>query len=179
MTLPVSVVLNGRLVTGSRDAEIRHGVIVAPLDPYVRTFATTIATESRGRITLERGGRTFVLSIGSRDAVSGSIGVKLPIAPYVRADEPIIPLAAAARALGASVDYNAATRTVDIETPSLPLSTPTPYAAWSPPPGELPTFEPYEAPTPQPTVSGIPHPRRTPLLVTPSGAGSGTKASGT
>ena len=167
MTFPVSVVLNGRLVTGSRDAEIRHGVVVAPLDPYVRTLATTIATEPPARIRLERGGRTFVLSIGSRDAIAGSVGVKLPIAPYVRAGEPIIPLAAAARALGASVAYDAATRTVDIETQPAPLTTPTPYATWSPPPGELPTFEPYEAPTPQPTVSGIPHPRRTPLLVTP------------
>jgi hypothetical protein len=136
----------------------------------VRAFATTIAAGKLRRITFERNGRTFVISLGSRVAFAGVATVTLPIAPYLRAGEPIIPLAAIARGLGAAVSYDRATRTLDIENQSAPpLSTPTPFATWSPPPGELPTFTPHETPTPRPTISGIPHPRRTPILVPSDG----------
>ncbi|MDQ2908648.1 MAG: stalk domain-containing protein [Candidatus Eremiobacteraeota bacterium] len=200
--VPVTVVVDGRLVVGSRNAQLSHGTVVAPLDPYARAFAATIGTDANGRrITFQRGGRIFAVSLGSRTALTGSCGaadgscdaragscntaggssdaagpcdalagataVRLPIAPYLRAGEPIIPLAAVARALGADVTYEPATHTIDIETRASALATPTPFATWSPPPGELPTFTPHETPTPAPTVSGIPEPRRTPLLVTP------------
>jgi len=170
-SLPVTVVVDGRLVAGARDAYLRHGVVAAPLDPYARALATTVAAQERGRIKFERGGRTFAISLGSRIAFAGTAAVSLPIAPYLRAGEPIIPLAAVARALGAYVTYHGATHTLDIETqPPPPLSTPTPFASWSPPPGELPTFTPHATPTPRPTISGIPYPRRTPILVPPDGA---------
>jgi len=166
--LPVTVVVDGRLVAGARDAYLRHGVVAAPLDPYARAFAAVIAAGGGGRFTFERNGRSFVVSLGSLDASSGVAAVTLPIAPYLRAGEVIIPLAAVARALGADVTYDRATHTLDIETrPPPPLSTPTPFASWSPPPGELPTFTPHESPTPRPTISGIPHPRRTPILMPP------------
>ncbi|MBC5798894.1 MAG: copper amine oxidase N-terminal domain-containing protein [Candidatus Eremiobacteraeota bacterium] len=144
--------------------------MTAPLDPYARAFATMVAAGKGGRITFERNGRTFVILLGSRDAFAGAAAVTLPIAPYLRAGEPIIPLAAVARALGFVVTYDGAARRLDIETESMPsLSTPTPFVTWSPAPGERPTFTPHAAPTPVPTISGIPHPRRTPILVPPDG----------
>jgi hypothetical protein len=147
----VSVVVDGRPVDGSVPALIENDVVVAPSAPYVTAFATRIEPQADGRrIAFERDGRTVVI----------------PIAPYVRADAARIPLALVARALGAEVEYDGAARVVRITLPPRPpLATMTPYAGQTPEPGTLPTFPPYEPPTPVPAVSGIPRPRRTPILV--------------
>jgi len=89
----------------------------------------------------------------------------LVIAPYLRAGEPIIPLGVVARALGAVVAYDAATRTLQIDVVPEPLATMTPYAGWSPPPGPLPTFTATPTPAPRATAKEIPMPRRTPIVI--------------
>ena len=165
--IPVDVVLDGRLVLGSQSARVSAGVVEAPLDPYVRDLATTIVIAGR-RITLGRSDRTFVLFLGSRHGRVGTTATTLPIAPYLRAGATIIPLAATARALGATVRYEAASHTVTIETTPLPLTTFTPSPRNVPDAGPFATFSPTSTPLPQPSVTGIPMPRRTPILIDPS-----------
>ena len=165
MIVPVDVVLDGRLLASSQSAQLRAGTVEVPIDPYARALATTVRSEAR-RIILERGGRRFVLVLGSRRGYCGTTAVALPIAPYLRAGSTIIPLAATARALGATVRYDPATRTVLVETAPAPLATFGPPQPYVPPP-QAPTFTPTSTPMPQPTVSGIPRPRRTPILVEP------------
>ncbi len=166
----MTVIVDGCIVYGSTPARLRNDVVVAPVAPFVERVARRIerGTENGG-LTFERGGRTLRIAIGSVVAHGDSAAQSLPIAPYLRAGEPIIPLAAVARALGAEVAYDGPSRTLRIELPDEPLSTMTPYAEWSPPPGPLPTFTPTPTPAPQATVTGIPRPRRTPIVVEPQG----------
>ena len=79
----------------------------------------------------------------------------------------LVPLGAAARGLGDLVRYDAASRTLSIQTPApRPVATLTPFAGYTQPPGPLPTFTPTASPEPRPTVTGIPQPRRTPIVLT-------------
>ena len=165
--IAVDVVLDGRLLLGSQSARVAAGVVEAPLDPYLRALATTITIDGR-RITLERSDRTLILYLGSRQGRRGTKAMTLPIAPYLRGGTTIIPLAATARALGATVRYEAASHTLDIETTPAPLATFTPPPINTLPRGPFATFAPTSTPLPEPTITGIPLPRRTPILLDPS-----------
>ncbi len=173
-SVPVGIVVNGALVTGSTPASISGGVVVAPLDPYALALATRISQPSeRDTVVVARGDRTLTLIVGSRVAFAGPAQMHVPLAPYLRAGNLMIPLAAVARALGATVAYDARTRTLAIDCPEAPLATLAPATVApvlqpSPaPPPDLPTFAPTPTPAPQPTISGIPKPRRTPIPIGP------------
>ena len=146
----VTVLIDGNPVLAATPAVLLGGTVSAPIDPYARLIATRIVIDSRlGSITFERG--TAKVTINE---------------PLVRDAEARIPLGVLARELGERVDYDAATHTLAIVRPALPLATMIPFAPWTPPPGPLATFTPEPSPLPQPTVSGIPVPRRTPIVVT-------------
>jgi hypothetical protein len=163
----VTILIDGTLVDGSSAARLCGNVVVAPLAPYLDRIAERIDVDrGDGRIVFERAGRSVAITIGSAVVRTGAGLQTLPIAPYVRAGEALIPLAAVARALGASVDYDAASRTLDIATSPEPLASATPDASYSPLPGPWTTFTPNPTPAPPVEVTGVPRPRRTPILVT-------------
>ncbi|GAC1306531.1 MAG: hypothetical protein NVSMB21_09410 [Vulcanimicrobiaceae bacterium] len=164
----VTVVLDGRTIDASSAARLSRATVVAPLEPFVVALADRIERRDDGcEIVIVRGERSIVVRVGSVRARSGTLAETLPIAPYVLAGETIIPLAAIARALGATVGYDAASRTVTIVTMPEPLAafSAVPYVV--PPPGSVPTFAPHATPAPRPTVTGIPRPRRTPIVIEP------------
>ena len=163
-TPAVTVLINGALVDGSADARLEGDVVVAPRAPYLRSIADRIETGG-GRIVFERAGRVVTIIIGSPIIRSGDATQALPIAPYVRAGEALIPLAAVARALGASVDYNGATRTINVATIPAPLVSMTPDLTYRPPAEPLETFTPQPTPAPPVVATGTPRPRRTPIVV--------------
>jgi hypothetical protein len=164
----VSVLLDGRLIDSAQPAVLAHGVVVAPVDPYLRAIAERIEDNSAhgGAICFVRGVHHVCVTPGTRSArVDGNVQM-LPIAPYRREGRLMIPLAAITRALGESVAYDASYQSVSIVSPvAPPVATMAPYAppSWRPSPG--PTFALPVPATPQPTVSGIPQPRRTPIVV--------------
>ncbi len=164
--LAVTIVLNGQAITGSHSATLRDGVVVAPLDPYVRRIADGIATGSNdGHIVITRADNRIVVAIGSPLVQCGSSVQRLPIAPFVREGEPIIPLAATARALGASVSYDAKARAIYVDFGHRPLATMTPFAGYTRPTDPV-TFPPTATPAPPaPPPTGSPRPRRTPIVV--------------
>ncbi|GAC1301972.1 MAG: hypothetical protein NVSMB19_10720 [Vulcanimicrobiaceae bacterium] len=162
----VTVFVDGRPVEAATDARLVAGVVVAPLGPFVRDIADRIETSADGeRFLIARGDRTIELRLGSNRARNGTVAEALPIAPYLRAGRTIIPLAVVARALGATVTYDARAHVLRIATEEAPLATLTPVPYVAPPPGSVPTFAPPSTPAPRPTVTGIPKPRRTPVLV--------------
>lgn len=164
--LLVTVLIDGSLVDGSTGARLCGDVVVAPLAPYLRRIADRIEIDPVGsRIVLERGARSVSIAIGSPVIRTGGVTRALPIAPYVRAGEPLIPLAAVARALGAMVDYDAASHTLNVATVPEPLATMTPDTSYVPPPEPLETFTPNPTPAPKVEVTGIPKPRRTPIVL--------------
>ena len=160
----VSVLVDGKLIASSRSAELTEGVVRAPIDPFVRRIADRITSDGR-HITLVRGNETVAVVVGSRLVEADGAIRELPFAPFLRRGEPVVPLAAVARALGAEATYDGPTHTLVVRTGPLPLATMTPFTNWTAPPGPLATFAPTTAPTPRPTVTGIPQPRRTPIVV--------------
>jgi hypothetical protein len=163
--LAVTIVLDGHALEGSRSATLRDGIVVAPLDPYVRRFADAIATDGNdGHIVITRDDARIVIAIGSPLAQSGSAIQRLPIAPFVRDGEPNIPLAATARALGANVSYDARAHAVYVDFEHRPLATMTPFAGYVPPTAPV-TFAPTSSPAPRVEVIGSPRPRRTPIVI--------------
>ncbi len=163
--LAVTIVLDGHALEGSRSATLRDGVVVAPLDPYVRRFADGIATDGNdGHIVITRDDARITIAIGSPLAQCGSAIQRLPIAPFVRDGEPNIPLAATARALGANVSYDAKARAIYVDFGHRPLATMTPFAGYVPPSAPV-TFAPTSTPAPRVEVTGSPRPRRTPIVV--------------
>lgn len=162
----VTVILNGAPLDASTEARLVAGVVVAPLEPFVREIAERIEPSGDGTdLRIVRGERSVVLHVGSRVVRNGPIAEAFPIAPYVRAGNTIIPLAALARALGASVAYDGRAHVLHVETTCEPIVTFTPIPYVAPPPGSVPTFAPTSTPAPRPTVTGIPKPRRTPILI--------------
>lgn len=166
----VTVLIDGRPVEGSGPAELVRGTITAPLEPYLNRLAALVEIGAdRKTVRLVRGGATVVLTIGERLARVGPGLRTLPIAPYLRDGQAIIPLAAVARDLGVAVRYDARSGTVALdEPPAPPLVTMTPYAPQPPLRDPAPTFSPTAAETPRPIVTGIPQPRRTPVSVIPA-----------
>lgn len=165
----VTVLLNGAPLDASVQARLDAGAVVAPLDPFARAIAERIVPSADGaRFTLTRGSRSIAFQIGSHVGRNAASAETFPIAPYVRAGKTIIPLASVARALGASVAYDARAHVLWIETSDEPIVTFTPVPYTAPPPGTVPTFAPTSTPAPRPTVTGIPKPRRTPILVEPN-----------
>jgi hypothetical protein len=164
--LAITIVLDGHALEGSRSATLRNGVVVAPLDPYVRRFADEIDTgNADGQIVISRAGVRIVVAIGSPLAQCGSAIQRLPIAPFVREGEPNIPLAATARALGASVRYEPSARAIYVDFEHRPIATMTPFAGYVAPTDPV-TFAPTATPAPPaPASTGSPRPRRTPIVV--------------
>lgn len=163
----VTVVIGGSRIDASEGARLERGIVVAPIDPFVRAFATEITeTEYGRRFTIARGTRTVSFTLGRRDAREDGRTQEFPIAPFASAESSFVPLAAIARALGATVAYDGHSRTLAITTPPEPLVFMTPLGAYRPP-TDVPTFAPKETPAPVPRVTGIPHPRRTPIVVEP------------
>jgi hypothetical protein len=162
----VSVLIDGSLVEGSRSARICDNVVMAPVAPYLRNVADRIEfDEHTGRIVVMRAGRSVSLVIGSRVLRGKTGAVNLPIAPYLRAGEPLIPLAAVARALGVSVAFDGPSKTISMASAPQPLASMVPDAAYTPPAEPLETFTPNPTPAPQVVVSGVPKPRRTPIVL--------------
>jgi hypothetical protein len=162
----VTVLIDGLPVEGSTPARICDDVVMAPLEPYLRDVADRIQVDDlRGIILVERAGRSISIAIGSSVLRSGATSSDLPIAPYLRAGEPVIPLAAIARALGARVEFDAASKTISIAWEPQPLVSATPDASYTPPLGPLDTFTPQPTPAPKVVVTGVPKPRRTPVVV--------------
>jgi len=154
----VTVVLDGRTLDASEPARLEAGVTLAPFAPFVRAFADRIEPDSDGsRVRIVRGDRDVIVRLAS--PASCCIGLGVPL------DDARIPLAAVARALGGSVAYEPHSHTLAIEMLPDPLVTLTPAAYTAPSPGSVPTFAPHIDATPRPAVTGIPHPRRTPILI--------------
>jgi hypothetical protein len=163
----VAVTIDGTVVDSSQPAFLRDGVVMAPLDPFARDVAQQIRSDPDSeRFILERADRRIEISLGSQRARGNAGSGTLPIAPFLREGVPIVPLAAVARALGATVRYDGAAHNLVVGLPPAPaLATVAPLASWTPGPGPFPTFSPYQPPTPRPVVTGEPRPRRTPILV--------------
>jgi hypothetical protein len=143
---------------------LENGVVVAPLDPFVRDIAERIEGDGSGhRFTIVRGSRSIAITIGDRHARANDFDVLLPVAPALHGPEPFAPLAVVVRALGGSVAYDPAARVLAILIVPVPLTTMTP-AVRQATVGPHETFAPKGTDPQPPAPTGIPRPRRTPIV---------------
>ncbi len=163
----VTVVVDGRRIDATDGAYLDGATVVGPLVPFVREVSSSVDRAGAKRFTIVRGARRIEVAVGSPDARDDGRVERLPVAPFERDGTTFMPLGAIARALGASVAYDPRARTMTVTLVPVPVATMTPFAGYVPPPPPLPTFAPKATPVPQATITGIPRPRRTPILVDP------------
>ena len=150
----VTIVVNGLLVPSSAPPRIDAGHVFVPLAPVVTGLATraTIHPDD-GTVVIERADRRITVPVVF---VEGAV-------PYLR-------FATLVQALGGTVHFDAATKTLEVvlhETTS--LATPLPFDPRAPQVAPTTIFTP-EPPKPTPRVifTGPPVPRRTPIPARPS-----------
>jgi hypothetical protein len=153
----LSVALNGAILRSYNAPVLKNGRILAPIDPYVLRFASSIGY-SGGLMVITRGDRFVQLRMQPQAPQNLQV-IYVQLAPLLRT-------------LGVQIAYDAALRRVNIETPPPLLVLPTPFNAAVPRVAPHVVFTPAPASTPRPHVSGSPQPRRTPLEIdTPSSVG--------
>jgi hypothetical protein len=147
--LVVSVFLDGRPLLAYGPALLIGGHTYAPVAPYLTSVAQSLFYED-GSLVLVRDARQVRIRMHSIDPDALDF-------TYV----PIVPLL---RELGATVQYDARERAIEIRTPhAVVVVTPQPY---SPPTVQLAprtVFTPTPQPQRPPPWRGPPQPRRTPL----------------
>ena len=149
----VSVVLNGSLVYGYNPARLRDGHVVAPIVPFVSGVTTRLEYREREMLVF-RGSRVARVAI-VRNAPGDLQNAYVPLAPVMEE-------------LGILVRFDNRRKVLDLVAPALgrELATPVPFDPRAPQAVRTQIFTPEPVPTPRPTVSGAPRPRRTPLTIT-------------
>lgn len=160
---PVAVVIDGRLVSSSLPAILVRGRVYAPADPFAGELATSVRCEPGCRyLVVKVRDRSIRISFASERSLANANGKRI---------DRYVPLARIAAALGDTFVFDARTTTLTIDSrPATALATPTPYVSRTPQ-ANTQTFTPHDVPTPVPTITGIPRPRRTPILVEPESPG--------
>ncbi|MBV8117195.1 MAG: hypothetical protein JOZ01_04415 [Candidatus Eremiobacteraeota bacterium] len=148
LEITVSVLINGAVVRAYNPPLLERGHVVAPIDPFVTSLAERIACTAH-TVTAWRGDRFVEVAV--RHAVP---------AQFSRVYVPLAPIAAA---LGASAQYDAATRRLEIRIARAAVATPTPFNPAVPRVNPTQVFTAPPIATPRPIVRGTPLPRRTPL----------------
>lgn len=114
---------------------------MAPVNPYVVDVAASVEYDD-GAIVVRRGDR-FAQTAAA----------------------PLVEIAPLLRTLGVTVEYDAQSRRLLIQTPRIVYAAPTPFNRAVPRAPVRAVFTPIPQPTPRPIVSGSPSPRRTPVPI--------------
>lgn len=147
----LTVLIDGVPIPTSHPACLLAGRVMAPLVPIVSRLARVASVGPDGSVELEENHRRVTLEMGRR-------AFEIDQIVYV-------PLASVAKALGARIAYDKRTRTVSVLLEPVMLATMAPYDPTAPHVAPTTVFTPLPSPTPRPTVTGIPAPRRTPVEV--------------
>jgi hypothetical protein len=161
----VTIVVDGVPIQGSRPARLCDNVVMAPLAPYLRDIADRTELDADGTIVITRDGSSISVSLGSRTLRAEGRTAELRVAPFSRTDEPFVPLAAVARALGVAVSFDTASKTLELWALPRPLASFVPDPTYTPPAYPLEVFTPNPTPAPKVIATGAPKPRRTPIVL--------------
>ncbi|MDQ6420057.1 beta-propeller domain-containing protein [Paenibacillus sp. LHD-117] len=117
----IGVTVQGKPLKLATPAYIKSGSTLIPLREIAEALGATVTyNETDGglkTVTLERNGRTALLTIGSATMTANGKTVKLPLAPRVENSITMVPLRALSEALGTVVAWDGAERIVTIDEP--------------------------------------------------------------
>jgi len=116
----VQVVVNGQPMQFAQPPIERAGRILVPLRGVFEQLGASVAYQSGFIAATSRNGRTVSMTIGSRNATVDGNPTTLDVAPFTLDGRTLVPLRFVSTALGASVDYDAATQvaTISNQTPA-------------------------------------------------------------
>lgn len=151
----VSVVVDGRIVAFDQPPAVIGGRLLIPLRGVFERLGARVLWQPESRqVVARRGPTTILLQPGNRYAWVNGRAVTLDAPPLVLQGRVLVPLWFVSEALGADVDWDAATRTVSV-TSSRPGALP---------PRPLPQPEP---PPPAPAPAATPEPIDPPIRIPP------------
>ncbi|MBV8726645.1 MAG: copper amine oxidase N-terminal domain-containing protein [Candidatus Eremiobacteraeota bacterium] len=109
----VTVTVNGSTVTFDQPPIERAGRVFVPLRGVFERLGASVVY-ANGLINASGNGRNISLHIGSTSATVNGQAVAIDVAPFLVGPRTMVPLRFVAQALGATVNWNAANRTVAI-----------------------------------------------------------------
>lgn len=174
-SLAVALLVNGVLVAGIPPARLVDGHVMIPLGPPL-TQIVERATLTPSDVLLSRGRLACALFLGRTRFVCDGRTYRAASAPFAVAGTAFLPLADLARVFGATVRYDARTRTAMVTRASAAMvASPAPFNPLAPQVAPTQIFTPQPSPpaaaTPQSSAaSAPPRPRRTAIPATPSRA---------
>ena len=109
----VTVTVNGSTITFDQPPIERAGRVFVPLRGVFERLGASVVY-ANGLINATGNGRNISLHIGSTNATVNGQPVTIDVAPFLVGPRTLVPLRFVAQALGATVNWNAANRTVAI-----------------------------------------------------------------
>jgi len=134
----VNVVVDGQVLTFDEPPTMQGGRVLVPLRGiFERLGADVVFSAATRDIKATRGSTVIELTLGSNNALVNGRNVYLDSPAQAFGGRTMVPLRFISEALGADVKWNAATRTVQIASTTMPPSggtTPPPSSGTTPPP---------------------------------------------
>lgn len=114
----IKLIINGADRTADAAPVIVDNTTLVPMRMIFETFGATVNWDAATKtITAVKGNTTIVLRIGSKTAKKNNQDLALTVAPQLIDGRTMVPLRFVSESLGARVDWNAATKTVTINSP--------------------------------------------------------------
>lgn len=111
----MSILLNGSALTFPQPPYIEGGTTMVPMRAIFEALGAQVGYDgATGTITADKDGTKILLSLGSADAVVNGQAVKLSVAAANKNGSAMVPLRFISEALGAEVQWDAASYTVSI-----------------------------------------------------------------
>ncbi|BBI35826.1 stalk domain-containing protein [Cohnella abietis] len=114
---PIKVVLDGNPLSFDVQPQIIKGTIMVPYSAITSKFGATLSVDSNTKkLTVTRGKTVVQLTIDSNQATVNGQAIKIPVNVVEKNGRTLVPLRFLGEAFGLWVNWNASTRTANIET---------------------------------------------------------------
>lgn len=121
---PLHVIIDGQELQADTPFLLVQGRAIAPAGALFSALGAQVTWQNDySQVNAALSGNTVAMALGVADAWNNGTHRYLDVAPLVTNNRTMVPLRFASEALGARVDYNAATRTISVTThPARPAS---------------------------------------------------------
>ncbi|WP_052476462.1 copper amine oxidase N-terminal domain-containing protein [Cohnella kolymensis] len=111
----ITIMMNGALYTPESNPYVSKGTVYLPLREISSALKAVVVWQSHTKkVIITRPDQTIVLTLGKATVTRNGAEVKLSATPIVKESHVYVPFRAAAEILGASVNWNSKSQTVDI-----------------------------------------------------------------
>ncbi|SBW08698.1 Phosphate-binding protein PstS (modular protein) [uncultured Eubacteriales bacterium] len=113
---PINLVVDGKKITPTVDPVVESGTTLVPLRVISETLGADVTWEqSKQQATIKTAAYTVVFTIGSKSYTVNGASKTLIVAPKAANGSTLVPIRAFSESIGATVNYNASTKTASID----------------------------------------------------------------